>query len=163
MAWHPRLVVRTGKGGRVSSPTSSLGYGFIGGIAAVAAVALIAAATHGKPLMIVGLVIPAVFLRDAWAWFAATPEEREAFRAVIAQAAAWGGGQPPDQLVIAVGNPLTLVVGLVWLAASLYLLGKTYPVELLYLFSAMIAACFTLAVLIDVIRQRLARRRAGKS
>jgi len=110
-----------------------------------------------------GAVIPAVILKDVWAWFAATPEEREAFRAEIAHAAAWGGGLPPDQLVIAVGSPLKLLVGLVWLGASLYLLRRTYPVAPLFLFSAMISACFTLAVLIDVIRQRLTRRHAGKS
>ena len=160
MAWHPRLVARTGKGGGVSAPTSSLGYGFIGVLAALMLVGLIAAAFHGKPLMLLGAVIPAIMLKDAWAWFAATPEEREAFRAELAQAT-WGGRPPPDQFVIAVGSPLTLAVALVWLGGSVYLLVKN-PRQPQYFLSAMFAASFGVAVLVDLIRKRLTRHRTGK-
>jgi hypothetical protein len=90
--WRPRLVVRRGKGGGISSPTSTAGYvlgGSIGGALSAAAVAAAISSKH--PLFLIGL-FSLIFIRDAWAWLAATPEERQAFRAEVERL---GGG--PDQ------------------------------------------------------------------
>jgi hypothetical protein len=94
--WRPRLVVRYGKGGHTpSSPTTTAGYVLIGGIAGVLSLASVFAAFNGKPLMLLGLLITAFFLRDVWAWFAASKEERDTFRRQVIGA---GGG--PDQRVV---------------------------------------------------------------
>ncbi|OJH40386.1 hypothetical protein BON30_15285 [Cystobacter ferrugineus] len=80
MAWHPRLVVRFDRGRCITSPTNSVGYGVQGILAAFVACGLVVVAASGESLVLLVLAVPGVFLRDAWAWFAATEEERASFR-----------------------------------------------------------------------------------
>ncbi|NTX08743.1 hypothetical protein [Myxococcus sp. CA040A] len=158
MAWHPRLVVRRGRGDVISSPSSHLGHGFQGFIGVVFFSALVAVAVHGAPLVLLASFIPGLFLRDAWAWFGATSQEREAYRAELAAVARAGGGLPPDQRVIVEGSTRASVWALGGFAGSLLLLKLTH--HPLFLLGAMAAAAFGGAVLLDVIRHLKAVRRA---
>jgi hypothetical protein len=83
MAWHPRLVVRFSKSGRVSLPQSGSDYVIQLCLAALFAGGFVVVA-HGRPSSIaiaVGVLLWS--LREVWAWFAASEEERAAFREEI--------------------------------------------------------------------------------
>jgi hypothetical protein len=58
--WRPLLVVRFGRGGAISSPTSTAGYVFIGSVAATLTGGIVAAAVSRTPLALFGLA----WLRD---------------------------------------------------------------------------------------------------
>jgi hypothetical protein len=97
--WRPRLRIRPGKACGISSFASTSGYLLQGAIALVAAVALVRAAHDKSPLVLIALPIPAVFVRDAWAWFAASNEERESFRRAMRGVADQGVGPTPDRVI----------------------------------------------------------------
>jgi hypothetical protein len=147
MVWRPQLVARRGKGG-ISSPTSSGGYVLWGTIGGVFACGSIAAAFAGKPLLLIVLPISALLLRDAWAWFAASSEERRAFRRTIDQ----GGG--PDQVQMA-ADPAALVAIALWLVGSIgaVVLWPRSPA----LISLLFAAAFTVVAILDLVRAAIRR------
>lgn len=144
MVWRPRLVLRRGKGGGISSPTSSAGYAVYGVMAGVGTVACVAGALYGKPLMLLGVAITGVFLRDVWAWFAASEHERADFRAEIGRL---GGG--PDQLIIGQSRGARTLIA-TWLVVSIAAIWMTRRVE--WLVSVLFAASFAVAVSLDVLR-----------
>lgn len=122
----------------------------IGGIAGALTLGVLFAAFSGKPLMLVGLLVTGVFLRDTWAWLAATPDEREAFRE---QVIAGGGG--PDQR--AVGGHWRwwqlLVLGAT--TATCFAMMRTTPAMLPL--AIMVLAVFV-AAMVDRVRQALRAR-----
>lgn len=142
--WHPRLVVRRGKGGGVSSPTSTAGYVLIGGIATALSAGFIAAAFSGKPLMLVGLLITGVFLRDTWAWFAATPAEREEFRRQVVER---GGG--PDQTRIGQNWSPWVLVALAVVSATCFALVRRH---VMFFPVGMMVGAVVIAGILDVVR-----------
>lgn len=151
MAWHPRLVVRFGKGRSISSPTSSSGYVLLGFMGASLTCALSMGATH-EPLLLLALAVPGFFLRDAWAWFASTEEERAAFRAEVERLKSQGWGPPPNQVLIGERWGWKAVAGLLAvLALSIALVAF---VSEAFLVPMMFAAAFLAAVLFDRLRAR---------
>lgn len=158
MAWHPRLMVRRGRGGVITSPSSHLGHALQACLAAVLFAGIAVAAFDREPLLLLACLLPGLFLRDAWAWFGATPLEREAYRAELERVARSGDGLPPDQRVIAVGSPRASALALVVFSGALLLLALTH--QPLFLFAALVAASFGGAVLLDLVRQRRAMRRS---
>lgn len=156
MRWRPSLVVRFGRGGSLLSPTSNTGYAFYGAMAAVMTCAVIAAALSGEPLFLVGLAITGLFLRDTWAWFAATDAEKAAFRARIAELQLLGHAPPADQTVIGQNWGLLALGGLLaWLGFSILMVVRGQPA---FLVSVMFAASFTVLAAVDLARKRLRSR-----
>lgn len=146
--WRPRLAIRYGKGGSTpSSPTSSAGYVLLGSIGAALAAACVAAALSGKLVFLVALLIPGIALRDAWAWFAATKQEREAFRAEVAR---HGGG--PDQLVVGREWGVLPRAGLALATAGL--IAMTFRDHSVFPMAAMVGAVF-IASLLDWARSMI--------
>jgi hypothetical protein len=123
--WKPRLVVRTGKRGGVSSPTSSAGHALFGIVGTLLGAFCVAAAFVGKPVLLIGIPIPAVLVYDACAWFLASAEERVAF---VAEVERQGGS--PGERKRRVRKRWPLVVALVLLAASITLVVLGHPVAL---------------------------------
>jgi hypothetical protein len=147
--WRPRLVVRSSRGGTISSPTSSQGYALTGWVASSIAVGCVAAALSGEPLLLLGLLVAGLFLRDVWAWYAATPDERAEFRLRVAQL---GGG--PDQLRIGEGWGLWTVGVLVVAVGTCVALVRVHPV---FIVAGMIAGALLVAALLDLARARYRR------
>ncbi len=155
--WRPSLVVRFGRGGSVFSPTSNTAHAFYGAVAAAMTCGVIAAALSGAPFMLLGLVVTGVFLRDAWAWFAATEAEKAAFRARIAELQGLGHAPPADQTVIGQRWGLLVFGGLLaWLGVSILMVDLGHPE---FLVSAMFAASFTVLAALDLLRKRMRSRR----
>jgi hypothetical protein len=157
MRLRPRLVVRyTKRRGGILSSTSNLGYGFYGLIGLVLSVGLIAAALSGSPAMLLGLIVTGFPLRDALAWFLATPEEREEFRAKIAELRATGKRPPADQAIIIPSNwsGIAILGSALWLAASVlvFIIHERRPEAVV---SGMFALSFLVTGLIDAARRRV--------
>jgi len=152
MSWKPRLVVRFSRGGGISSPTSSAGYALFGGMATAMSCGFVFAAISGQPFLLFGLVATGIFVRDAWAWFAATEEERREFRAEVARLQSLGHGRPPDQQFIG-GNwgAGAFVLLLAGFATSLFLVAVWHP---FFILSAMITLSLLAAMAIDLVRGR---------
>ena len=96
--------------------------------------------------MLLALAVPGVFLRDAWAWFAATEEERASFRAEVERLKARGWSPPPDQVVSGEHWGWRAVAGLLaCLALSIALVAFVHPAFLvvtLFLAAVLAAALF---------------------
>lgn len=153
MAWRPRLVVRRGRGGSVSSPTTTAGYALLGVVASALAIECVIGAVRDSPWALLGLLISSIFLHDTWAWFAATDAERAAFKVEVARL---GGG--PDQTTYGTTWGLGVLSALLlWLAASVLLAYRDPS----WLVSAMFALAVLVAVTLDRIRNgwRTARLR----
>ena len=158
MAWHPRLVVRFTKGDGIFSPTSGAGYALFAAAALSVGCGFIAAALQGELLFLLALVLPGLFLRDAWARFAATPAEREAFLAEIAELRALGHAPPPNEVLLGQGwGPGVLAAVLAALAVSLVLLFVLGEPVLIPVVLAL--AGFAGLEVLDLVRRRRALRR----
>lgn len=161
MIRRPRLVLRYGKGGSPSSPTSSAGYALQGAIGGAIGLGLLAAAFGGQPFFLLGLAVVLILLRDAWAWFAATEEERAAFRAEVEQRGLLLGRPGPDQVSLGASwGTGTLASLSASLAACLALAFWVTP---LFLVASMFVASFLAAGLLDRVRAALRARGRGKS
>ncbi|EPX55196.1 hypothetical protein D187_009403 [Cystobacter fuscus DSM 2262] len=102
--------------------------------------------------MLLALALPGVFLWDAWAWFAATEEERASFRAEVERLKARGWRPPPDQVVIRARWGWRAVVGLLaCLALSIALVAFVHPA---FLVVTLFMAAFLAAALFDCLRER---------
>jgi hypothetical protein len=110
-----------------------------------------AAVSSRRWVFLLGLVIPALLLRDAWAWLAASPQEREAFR----ETTAWTGGAPDQKVIGASWDGWTLLALIGWLAGSIALVWR-HPA---FLVSVMFAASFLAVTLLDRLRAALGSRR----
>jgi hypothetical protein len=163
--WRPKLVVRYGKGGRISSPTSTGGYvaSVLLAFAFVAAFGLAGLSRKGPfggaDALWFGFLafIVGRTLLDAWAWFASTHAEREEFRQYVANVRFGqdlrrppGGGRTRSNW----SNPF--VLGLAAVVVACFAL---IQVNAAFIFAAMFALAFLVVVLLD--RAREARRARG--
>jgi hypothetical protein len=114
------------------------------GIATSSSAGVIAGALSGTPLLLMGLLITGVFLRDAWAWFVASPEERDTFRQEVGRL---GGG--PDQLRIGDAWGLLAIAGL---AIAGVLCAALIPRHHGLIVPAMMIGSVLVAALLDVAR-----------
>jgi hypothetical protein len=151
MMWRPRLVVRFTKGGGVLSPTSTAGYVLLGVAALALTLVCARAAVRGVWVTLAGLVITGALLREVWAWFAATPQEREGFRQEVALR-----GRAPLQARLgedwAPWVPLALAAAL---GASIALT-LVHPI---FILAAQVTAVLLILATLDRVRAVLRRRR----
>ncbi len=149
--WRPKLVIRRGKRGRVSSPTTTTGYVLFAGFGGLLSVAALLAALSGTPQLLLGLLLTPFFLRDAWAWFAASTEERDAFRKDVI---ALGGG--PDRFPVRVRWRGWHLLGLA-LAAALGL--AVLPITASLFPAVMVILAVLLVAALDLVREAWRARR----
>jgi hypothetical protein len=121
--WKPRLVVRTGRGGGIVSPTRSAGHALFGAVGLLSIAVCVAAAFAGRPLLLIGLGLAGLPVYDAAAWFLATADERAAFVAEVQRR----GGSSGERRIRARGQ-WPLVASLVVLGASIGLMLLGHPV-----------------------------------
>jgi hypothetical protein len=96
--WRPRLVVRRSRGGGVSSPTTTGGFLFFGWIGLLLCVGLVfAAMQRGEWWVLVALIVIVWPIKDAWAWLAASDEERVVFLSEVARLQGLGGLSPAGE------------------------------------------------------------------
>ncbi|QSQ21748.1 hypothetical protein JY651_42450 [Pyxidicoccus parkwayensis] len=123
-------------------------------MAAILACGAILAAVNEESLVHMALfgLWSGVFLRDTWAWFAATEEERAAFRSEVERLMSHGWSPPPDQVVIGRSWGWTLVVVLLeCLVLSIALVAFVHPP---FLVGTMYVAAFLVVALLDRVRVR---------
>ncbi len=163
--WRPKLVVRYGKGGRIASPTSTGGY--IASTVLVLAIALaFGLAPRRRPfggadLLGVGILAFVVgrTLLDAWAWFASTHDEREAFRHDVANVRVDQDlRRPPGGEGTRSNWSNRFVLGLAVVVVACFALIR---VNAAFIVAAMFALAFFVVVLMD--RAREARQARGDS
>jgi hypothetical protein len=109
--WRPRLVARPDRNGRLRVPSSTAEVVWKVAIACAAAVAFLVILRRGavsaSALLLFAAVVALVVgpaLRDAWAWFGATDDEREAFRKYIAGVALERDQRPASPSTRRVGS-----------------------------------------------------------
>ena len=148
--WKPKLVVRFGKGGGISSPASSAGFVLYGAIGVSLIAACVAAVIHGELVFLLGLALASWPARDAWAWFGASAEERGDYLRRIEEAKALGAGPCPsnwstgrDWHLWEIGAALVLVSAS-WTAIAF---GQVYLFPL-----AMMLTAILIVIILDLLR-----------
>jgi len=159
--WRPRLVARRDRSGRVRGPTTrAVVWNLI--VAGGAALALLVvlgrgARVPGGALVFVAFVALVVgrALWEAWAWFAATDAEREAFRRYVASVPLDRDPRRGGPTSRPIGSRWSngFLAGLAAVTAACFALSR-YRVE--FLVVAMLSLAFLAVVVLD--RFRAARR-----
>jgi hypothetical protein len=128
----PALRIRYGKTGAITSPTSSAGH--VGHLLLSSSLLLVMVATlHRRGVdagtggaFLVLAVIVGLRVRDAWAWFVAGAEERDAFLAEVAQRRAMRRArtlshETSKSRIVGTMVPAALVFGLLFVVFAVHL------------------------------------------
>lgn len=135
------------KGGGTISPTTSLGFGLVGGCLAAILVAAVVLVVHGELSGLVPGVLSLIVLKDVAAWFTASPEERLRFRAFVE------AGRDNPYLRRTTVPWIAAVPWLVGVVPSLWLLvTRSGQLQLLGLLGLIVCGCLAAFLVFDRFR-----------
>ena len=163
--WRPRLVARPDRNGRLRAPNSTAEVVWkviIGCAAAVAFLVILRRGAGGTGAVLAFVAVVALVvgpaLRDAWAWFGATDDEREAFQKYVAGVRLERDLRPGRPSTHRIGPRWSnrFVAGLAAVTAAGFALTRYRP-------ELFVAAMCSLAFLVFVVLERIREARRARS